>query len=332
MFLGVSIFSCVQNLVGPPTFLFPYKQKRMDFEILEEAHHLPSGTKRSAAEMEAPTEITEIIEKKTEKVDLRVTDFILRRLTADDFPEGRKPSPDELMFIKTAVKKWKNANGQVIYKLGKHGDVGRFCAIKGLGLQCFKREIRALLAAQYYWDVDMKNAQPVFLEQLCKKRGWACPKLSEYVAKREEILAIAAETMNCDRDEAKEVLTSFVFGCSRESVVDRNLPPFFLGLWDELNWIREQIYEDKEYTELRKSVDRCAKRDKKNPKTSLAANVLQTIERHCLIAMDKALAKKGRYLATYIHDGGLVEKLQEGREEFAVDLLRMRWGWVKPLP
>ena len=271
--------------------------------------------------MEAPPEKTEVTVKKTEKVDLRVTDFILRRLTADDFPEGRKPSPDELMFLKTAVKKWKNANGQVIYKLGKHVDVGRLCAVKGLGLQCFKREIRALLAAQYYWDVDMKNAQPVFLEQLCKKKGWACLKLSEYVAKREDTLALAAETMNCDRDVAKEVVTSFVFGCSRESVVERNLPPFFLGLWDELNWIREQIYDDKAYAELRKSVDRYAKRDKKNPKTSLAANVLQTIERHCLIAMDKALAEKGRNLATYIHDGGLVEKLQE-ELEFPEDLLR----------
>ena len=269
--------------------------------------------------MEAPSELI----VKNEKVDLRAVDFILRRLTAEDFPADRRPSPDEFAFLKAAVKKWKKAGGVVYYKLGKFSDdnVGRLCASGGLGLQCFQREVRALLAARYYWDVDMKNAQPILLEQLCKKKGWPCPRLSEYVATREVILSKAAKALKCDRDAAKELVTSFVFGCSRESVVDRNLPPYFLGLWDELNWIRDQLYGDKEYATLRKSVDRYAKKEQKNPKTSLAANILQTIERHCLIAMDKALAKRERTLATYIHDGGLVEKLQD-ETEFPEELLR----------
>lgn len=257
---------------------------------------------------------------KTEKVDLRVCDFIINRLTVDDFVD-RKPSTDDLGMLKALVKKWKTANGTVTYKLGQYGDAGRFSAVGGVGLQCFRREIRALLAAPYYWDVDMKNAQPVFLEQLCKHKGWSSPYLSQYVARREEILAEAAGVLQCDRDTAKEKLAGMIFGCSRDSVVICNLPTYYLSLWDELNAIRDLIYQDKDYAELRKSVDRTAKRQNKNPRSSLSSLVLQTIERECLLAMEEALLSKKRVLATYIHDGGLVEKLPN-EEEFPEDLLR----------
>jgi hypothetical protein len=258
---------------------------------------------------------------KTEIVDARVTDFILHRLSVGDFPEGRQPSPDDLGLLKAAVRKWKKAGGRVAYKLGRHGDAGRFSAIGGAGLQCFRREVRALLAAPHYWDVDMKNAQPVLLEQVCRKRGWACPTLAAYVARRDEVLATAAAAMACDRDEAKAAVNAIVFGCSREAVAARGLPPFFTSLWDELRWVRDRLYDALARTALRLSVDRAAARDGKDPRTSLAANVLQTLERKCLVAMDAALAARGRTLATYIHDGGLVAKLPD-EAEFPADLLR----------
>ena len=270
--------------------------------------------KRLAAEMEAP--VTENIVKK-EFVDRRLTDFILRRMTVDDFPEGNRPSPDDLAMLKASVKKWVKADGQVTYKRGVHGD-GRLYAAGRIGLQGMKREIRALLAEKYCWDIDMVNAQPVILEQLCKQKGWLCPWLTRYVKEREEILLVAAEEMKCDRSTAKSFFVSMLFGCGRETVMGQL--PSQTPFWDELSLIRNNIWEDKEYAALRKSVEK-NKKEQKNPKTTLSALVLQNIECKCLLIIEAALLKKDRTMSTFIHDGGHVNKLKD-EKFFPEDHLR----------
>ena len=57
-----------------------------------------------------------------------------------------------------------------------------------------------------------------------------------------------------------------------------------------------------------------------NPKASLMSLIFQTKERHILMVWNTFLESVGRSLAVFIHDGGLVEKL-ESESYFPPDLL-----------
>jgi hypothetical protein len=229
-----------------------------------------------------------------------------------------------LASTKSAVARWMAASGKVTYKLGAKTQLdvaGRLCAIGGLGLQCFPREVRGLLAHKYCWDVDMKNAQPRILMQLCARKGWSCPALSQYCHRRDELLATIISSTGCNRDDAKAHCTGIIFGMGVAKAEAAGLPVFFTQqLQPELRQLRNLAWDDSEYSSLRAACTRhhTQGRDKK---ASLLAIICQTIERDCLLSLEVSLGKQGRVMMTYIHDGGLVHKL-DGETEFPPHILR----------
>ncbi len=200
------------------------------------------------------------------------------------------------------------------YKLGKNCKndfLGRLCALKGEGLQCFSRDIRAALTQKYYWDVDMVNAQPTILVQYCQQRGWSCDAVKRYVAQREELLSEIIEKLSIERWEAKERIISIFFGSGNVE----DLPEFFKEeLYPEVRKVMSNIWNERhsELKWLEKQPNRTAKG---------MAHILQTEERNCLLAMEKALAGLGRSLDVYIHDGGLVRK-KDDEKSFPTSILR----------
>jgi len=86
----------------------------------------------------------------------------------------------------------------VFYKQADYG--GRFNAVKSLSLQNLKRSIRHTISNEYYKDIDVENAHPIILLYLCKKNGFDCPNLEEYINNREELL----KQTGLDRNKAKE--------------------------------------------------------------------------------------------------------------------------------
>lgn len=81
------------------------------------------------------------------------------------------------IFKCNLLKYYKKRNGSVIkvtYDYGK-GDIdARLYAKEGLSSQCFKRDICNALEYNYYWDIDMINAQLTILLKICGNRGWIC--------------------------------------------------------------------------------------------------------------------------------------------------------------
>ena len=201
---------------------------------------------------------------------------------------------------------------ETTYKLGrelKHEDLGRFHAVRATGLQCCWADTRAALAQKFYWDVDIRNAQATLLEQYATKRGWTCEAVKRYNADRDEFLAELME-MGMERWEAKEKVCRIMFGGSVEG-----LPSFFVReLQPEMRKLMENIWN-----ENRTKYPSIAK--KPNAVRSMMANVLQTEERQCLLAMDKSLANQGRSLDVLIHDGGLVRK-KDGEGRMPEEVLR----------
>lgn len=223
-------------------------------------------------------------------------------------------SRDERDAVKRLMKGRVNGNKHLTdYKLGKdikNEMLGRFCAVKGEGLQCLSRECRAALAGKYYWDVDIRNAQPTLLQQYAEKRGWVCEVLKRYNQQRDEYIQELMDELQIQRWEAKEKVCRVLFGGGADG-----LTPFFVReLEPEMRNLMTSIFN-----ENRTKHPSIAKRP--NSTRAMTALVLQTEERTCLMAMDKSLAERGRSLDVLIHDGGLVRK-KEGEVCFPEDILR----------
>ena len=214
--------------------------------------------------------------------------------------ENKSIPKDDRMLVSRYLKNRVRGNEHdTTYKLGKHckGEfLGRFCAIRSESLQCFPRDIRNALAHKYYWDIDMINAQPTLLVQLCEKNGWVCDALKRYVEQREELLTLICDTCTIERWEAKDRVVAMLFGGG----VDSSMPDFFReDFYTEMRAIMKNNWTAGSFKWLEKQPNHHGK---------AIAYTLQTEERKCLLAIDKALAKKKRSLDVLIHDGGLVRK------------------------
>ena len=223
-----------------------------------------------------------------------------------DFAQWILNNKDISKDERDAVRKlWKNRvrgnKHETSYKLGKdvkHEFVGRFVAVGGRGLQSLSRDCRSALAQKYYWDVDIRNAQPTILEQYANDRGWKCDKLKLYNAHRDDYIAELMAEKNATRDEAKEMVCRVLFGGTSDGMTS-----FFVReLQPEVNMLMRNIFNEnqKEHPTIAKKL---------NATRSMMAYVLQTEEHKCLMALDLSLQRQGRSgLEVLIYDGGLVHK------------------------
>lgn len=236
---------------------------------------------------------------KTEYIDIK---FLQQLAVNQDVEKETRAVLRNL--LKSHIKRGNQID--VYYVLGKsikHEHLGRWIAKGGIGLQTLPKNIRSALAGDLYWDVDMVNAQPKLLVQYCEKLGWDCTNLKKYTANRDQLLNDVMNYLNCDKPNAKERIVSLLFGGSANG-----LPEFFQNeLYPELRKI-SQLMWDKNISVL-KSLAKLPNHYSKG-----LAQILQTEERKCLESMDLAFAKHGRSLDTYIHDGGLVRKLDNEKE------------------
>ena len=202
-------------------------------------------------------------------------------------------------LLKTYRKKAINGNRvPVSYMFGKNLlSYGRISPAGGLGLASLRSDIRSALAAKYYIDIDMANAQPVLLIQMCKQRGWLCPCLEDYVANRAHKLAELQEALGCDRAAAKEFCLTILFGAG----IYKKVPDYYIALAEELVDISKKfIFAFPEIAHVT--------RNRPKPLASCLANAVQTEESKVLIALDSFLSSRGYPLEVLIHDGGLVRK------------------------
>jgi len=200
----------------------------------------------------------------------------------------------------------------VIYEYGKSMRMiqkGRLYPQRGIGLQNFPSDVRAALAQPYYWDVDMVNSQPVILLHMAERNGWKCDHLRDYVLHRSQWLDKIMAELECDREGAKTLCIATMF-----SARYKKSPTFIQHLADELvHMVVGIVNANPEVFKLVTKED--------NPAASCVAHVLQDIEFRILQFIDIFLQKMERYMGTYIHDGGLVER-KDGELVFPEEILR----------
>jgi len=226
--------------------------------------------------------------------------------------------------MKTKLKKYKKNrkninNVQVVYSWGKNMATIKFGRLTSNGLSGFDKEIRATLADKYYFDLDMVNAQPVILSQLCKKNGWACPFLNQYVTYRKEKIAELMFDMGVSKEECKGFFIQLLFGSKIAWVLNH---PFLISMTNEMNDIMKNV--SRAYPDILTHCQKIYKKDPskkgKNPEAGCIAHVVQNEERLILMAIHSSLIVQKRNMDVFIHDGGLVRKL-ENELEFPVDII-----------
>lgn len=223
---------------------------------------------------------------------------------------------DDRKLLRRYLKRCVNVNHvKVGYQLGRkcrneQTNLGRLICPDGVGLQMFRRDVRSALAGRYYWDVDVVNAQPTFILHYCEREGLECMALRRYVERREEILDEIGRLCGLERWEAKERVVGLYFGGS-----PAGLTPFIVkDLYIEARRIIENVW--KKNLETLKWL-----KNRPNAMGKGMSYFFQTEERRVLLAIDRALAKRGRVMDVLIHDGGLVRK-KEGEVAFPPRLLK----------
>lgn len=212
---------------------------------------------------------------------------------------------DEQRRIKKMISNRIEGNKlKIHYSLGKEQKEefgGRFCPDPYYGLATISRDARNALAQDFYWDIDIANAQVEILRQLANRKGWVTTALTQYCMDRDSLFAQFKQEKNMDRDASKRMFISLLFG----GCVYDSFPV----------WVKDVFYPEVKQLITNICNDNpkiYAKRKRywpNNAAGSACAIVMQTQERQCLMALDRYLSENGRHLDVLIHDGGYVRKL-----------------------
>ena len=89
---------------------------------------------------------------------------------------------------------------------------GRINPEKSLSLCVFHRPTRHAYCKGIYIDIDMKNAHPVIIMNLCLLNNIPCPTITRYCADRDEFLKIVSDHHCIDENTAKVLMLRLTYG------------------------------------------------------------------------------------------------------------------------
>jgi hypothetical protein len=130
------------------------------------------------------------------------------------------------------------------YQLSKY-KWGRVVPTKYLSLSVFWKQFRHTVCDGIYIDIDMVNAQPAILSEVCRLNGIATPCLTKYNESCKKLREDIANFHKCDAKKAKNLLIILMYGGSYDNwlkeVEVKEKMPFFTNLENELKPIMEII-------------------------------------------------------------------------------------------
>ena len=100
---------------------------------------------------------------------------------------------------------------KVLYKKTDKHKWGRVFPKKSLGFTSFSRTIRNTLMKDFYLDLDMRNAQPEIINNICISNDIKLETINEYCKNRDLILTDVMKEYNVDRKIAKNLFLSLAF-------------------------------------------------------------------------------------------------------------------------
>lgn len=245
----------------------------------------------------------------------------VRKLCND--PRFCKADKDRLQYY--FKHRLSGSNINVSYKLSagcEEEKLGRLFPVDGCGLQSFRFDIRNPIADKYYWDIDVENCHYVIAYHWANRYGIKNDAIKHYIINREECLKMVSP----DRKKAKTEFLKVLYGgdiklySEHYNEVEGNLIDdgltFLQKIKKEVDTLMVVVWNDyTKYHKLKIGKEKKPIDKKPNPKASLLSLLFQTEERKILMVIDWVLRHQDRYMGVFIHDGGLVEKL-EGETKF----------------
>lgn len=197
------------------------------------------------------------------------------------------------------------AEQKITYKLsnrsaGKLG-YGRLYGTKG-SFETLEKECRGTICKEYYHDIDIVNCHPVLLLQFAKSKFTIdLPEVDKYVINRESYLKNVMTENSITRDEAKAAIISVLYGgsCNQKS--------YLYDLSLEVRGFSKKVFASEQYADLAKV---CKGED--NIYGTFLSFVLQTEERHCMLAMKEHLEAERWSVDVLCYDGVMIRK-QDGK-------------------
>lgn len=132
---------------------------------------------------------------------------------------------------------------------------GRINAVDGLTISIFHRPTRHALCAAEYIDLDLVNAQPFTLNEICKQNNYYVPQLNAYCTDREDQLKTIMCCHGVTRETAKKLPLQLVFGGTYDSWIyefctlegglfDHKRVEWVLKFEEEQEKLRDIVYEN----------------------------------------------------------------------------------------
>jgi len=193
------------------------------------------------------------------------------------------------------------AEQKITYKLsskaaGKLG-YGRLYGTKG-SFETLEKECRGTICKEYYHDIDIVNCHPVLLLQFARNKFQTeLPEVEKYVDNRETYLKNVMTENSITRDEAKAAIISVLYGgsCNQKS--------YLYELSQEVRGFSKKLFQTEQYADLAKV---CKGED--NIYGTFLSFVLQTEERHCMLAMKECLERQKWCVDVLCYDGVMIRK------------------------
>lgn len=190
---------------------------------------------------------------------------------------------DPLAIMKGYLDNSKRGVINVSYQNAKGSNKGRSFAVNSRSLQNMPRRIRHSISRDYYADIDMVNAHPTMLLQLCQKNNIDCEELEEYVNNRDgHLKKLMKKNTDLTREDAKTVYLSLLNGgCKAYNAVPHKTSALklFKIECDEILTRISQVFKKEYELKFKKN------KNPENPKGSTLNTLLCDIENKCLMSM-----------------------------------------------
>jgi hypothetical protein len=167
------------------------------------------------------------------------------------------------------------------------------------GINGFVRNF--LLDDNRFKDLDIKNAFPTFLLNICNLHNILCPHLGDYIKNRNKILKDLMETDKLNMREAKDRILMIMF---LHKIIKSPKNKWVKGFINEMYEIREKIAKIEEYDFISRYISE--EEANENYEGCFLSNVLQIEENKILQEIIIYCREKGLYVFALMFDGLII--------------------------
>jgi len=202
--------------------------------------------------------------------------------------------------------------GECYVEYRQVGFPGRYYALESISAQNMVREVRHTIFNDYYVDMDIDNAHPVFTVWLCNKLSIPCYVMADYVRNRDAHMKELMVANNITRGQAKQIYLSINYGGKRDYNLVKHKTQHLNDYFKEAAAIQKAIFEKLTYFSAYTQKDRAAKGKSYNIAGTCLSHVCAFIENQVLARIVEYLLDQIGYDAVHhsvlCFDGVMIPK------------------------